>query len=473
MRKVVGSGKGGLIRQFLVESTLYSFLALLIGIIIAVFALPIFNSIAEKTLVIPWTTWWVYPIMIGIVLIVGMLSGIYPAFYLSTFRPIEVLKGNLVLGTGKSYLRNSLVVFQFAVSIILISSTIIVYQQMNYILDKELGFNKDQVMLLKGTHSLKNKAITFKKELLEFPEIEQVSIGDYLPIQDTKRNGNGFWLEGKTETEKPVPGQFWVIDHDYIPTLGMNLLDGRNFSPQIASDSQSFIVNETLVAELGIKDPIGTRITNGGGIGPIIGVVEDFHYESMRKEIEPLCLTLGNSPTIMSLRMNPNQMGVTIDKVKTLWDQFAPHQAIRYTFLDERFAAMYSDVQRTARIFTSFALLAILVACLGLFGLSAYFAEQRRKEIGIRKVLGASVGNLLQLLTQHHLKLVLIAMVISGPLAWYLMSQWLTDFEYRISINAFVFVFAGVLALLIAIFTISYQAINSAFANPTDALKAS
>ncbi len=471
VRKVVGSRNYALVKQFLVESMLYCLFALAIGIMIVVLLLPAFNEMAGKNLVVPWDEWWLFPCTGVLILIVGLLSGIYPAFYLSAFHPIEVLKGNLVMGTGKSNLRNILVTFQFTTSIVLIASTFIVYQQMNFIFNKDLGFNKEQVMLLNGTHTLGERASTFKKELLNLPGIEHVTIGDYLPVVGTKRNGNTFWLEGKMGQDVGVPGQFWRVDHDYLTTMGMNLVEGRNFSSEMAADSQAFIVNEAMLTQLGIENPIGTRITNGGEVWPIIGVVEDFHYESMRREIKPLCLVVGNSPTMISLRCSPNNINATIDQVKILWDRFSPHQSIRYTFLDENFAAMYEDVHKTGQVFSSFALLAIFVACLGLFGLSAYSADQRRKEISIRKILGASIGNILGLLTQNHLKLILLALIISIPVVWYFMNQWLADFEYRTSISWLVFATAGLMALVIAFLTIGYQALQLAVGNPADSFK--
>jgi putative ABC transport system permease protein len=369
-------------------------------------------------------------------------------------------------------MRSVLVIFQFTSSIVLIIGTFIIYQQMNFILSKKVGFDKEQVLLIQGANTMGEQLPTFKNELLKLSDVKNVSVSDYLPITGTKRNQNGFWKEGNTKEDASVGAQIWRVDHDYVKTMGMNIVEGRDFKIEMASDSQAVVINQAMAKELGLDDPIDQRITNGGSIWQVIGVIEDFHFETLKEDIRPLCLVIGNSSLVVSVKVNTTDMRGLLESVTSVWNQFSPNQAIRYTFLDESFALMYADVQRMGRIFTSFAVLAIIVACLGLFALSAFMVEQRIKEISIRLVLGASLNNIFRLLTQNFLMLVFISFVIAIPLAWYMMQQWLEDYEYKIQIGWEVFVLAGVMAVLIAILTISYQSIRAALMNPVDNLRA-
>jgi putative ABC transport system permease protein len=369
-------------------------------------------------------------------------------------------------------LRNSLVVFQFATSVALIISTVVIYNQMHFILNKKLGYNKDQVLLLQGANTLgDNNVKNLKTSLLKLPQVQNVSVSDYLPIEGTKRNGNTFWMNGKQNTEQGVDCQHWVVDEDYLNTLGINMVAGRNFSPQMRSDSNAVVINQTLVKKLNLKNPIGALISNGYTYR-VVGVVQDFNFESLRSEVGALVLQLGNSPSIISVKMHTGDVRGTIASISSIWKTISPAQPIRYTFLDESFAAMYADVQRMAGIFTSFASLAIVIACLGLFGLSAFMAEQRSKEIGIRKVLGASIGSITALVSKDFIRLVFIAIVIATPVAWWGMNNWLQEFAYRAPISAWVFVLAGASAVLIALVTVSFQSIKAALMNPVKAIRA-
>ncbi|WP_183567603.1 ABC transporter permease [Mucilaginibacter sp. SP1R1] len=471
LRKVVGSQRSGLISQFLTESLLYSFFSFALGLILAWILLPYFNMLASKSLTIPWQQWWLLPIILASALIIGIVAGIYPAFYLSGFKPADVLKGKLSAGSKSSVLRNGLVVFQFTTSIILIISTIVIYNQMQYILNKKVGFEKDQVLMIQGTNTLDNEVKNFKNELLKLPAVESASISDFLPVSGTKRNGNEFHNEGKVKEEAGAGGQFWDIDADYLKTFGMKLVAGRNFNPEMKTDSQAVIVNQTLVKKLNIKNPIGKRIVNYGAPMLIIGVVQDFNFESLRDGIEPLVMHLSNSNSIVSVKLKTGNIKNTLEQITATWKSFSPNQPIRYTFMDESFANMYADVQRMGRIFTSFAVLAIIIACLGLFALAAFMAEQRSKEIGIRKVLGASIGNITTLLSINFIKLVLIAIIIASPVAWWAMTKWLQEFSYRINISWWMFALAGMVAVVIAVATVSYQSIKAALMNPVKSLK--
>jgi putative ABC transport system permease protein len=472
LRKVVGSYRSSLIKQFLTESILFSFLSFALGMLLAILLLPYFNTLAAKSMTIPWTAWWLLPLLIGAVFVIGIVAGIYPSFYLSSFKPISVLKGHLSKGTKNSFLRNGLVIFQFTTSIILIIGTIVIYTQTKYILNKKTGFDKDQLLLIQGTNTLEDKRDAFKNELLKSSEIKSVSIGDYLPISGTKRDGNTFWKEGKIKEDIGVGSQKWVVDHDYLKTLGMHIIEGRYFSKDMASDSAAIVINKTMAAKLGLKDPLGQRIENGWQKFTIIGVMDDFNFESMRQDVTPLSLILGNyNSSIVSVKISGADTKSVISYVSSLWKSFSPNQPFRYTFLDESFANMYADVQRTGSIFTSFAILAIIIACLGLFALSAFMAEQRNKEIGIRKVLGATVSGITTMLSKDFVKLVVISIVIASPVAYWAMSKWLQDFAYRISISWWMIAAAGLAAIIIALITISFQSIKAAVANPMKSLR--
>jgi putative ABC transport system permease protein len=474
LRKVIGSYRIDLVRQFLTESLLFSVLSFILGLLLAWALLPYFNMLAGKSLVFPWKAWWLAPLLLFSTAVIGILAGIYPSFYLSSFKPIQVLKGQLSQGTRNGGLRSVLVVFQFTTSIVLIIGTIIIYNQAQFILHRDLGFDKDQVILIQGTNTLGNEIRTFKNELKNLPQVKDASIGDYLPIAGTKRDGNDFWKEGKINTDAPANGQFWIIDEDYINTMGMHLIEGRNFSKELASDSQAVIVNQSMAAKLALgTHPIGKRITNGDGIRTVVGVVKDFDFESMHggKGKDAVCMILGISPSIVSIKLHGADMGEVIPSITGVWKKFSPDQPIRYTFMDESFANMYADVQSMARIITSFAVLAIIIASLGLFALSSFMAEQRSKEIGIRKVLGASISGITALMAKDFVKLVVISIVIASPLAWWAMNRWLNDFAYRIPIGWWIFAVAGGIAILIALFTVSFQSVKAATTNPVKSLK--
>lgn len=473
LRKVVGSYRRGLILQFLTESFLYSGLSFALGIIIAAVSLHYFNVLAGKSLAIPWNAWWLLPLVAVAIAVIGIVAGLYPSFYLSSFKPIEVLKGQLSRGAKNSFLRNGLVVFQFSISIILIISTLVIYKQTHYILHKESGFDKDQVMLIQGTNTLGDKTKSFKEELLKLSQVKSVAVSDFLPVSGTKRNGNTFYKEGRAKEDPGQPGQFWNIDYDYIKTMGMKLVAGRNFSKDFASDSAAVVINQTMVTRLGLKEPVGARITNGYQVFTVIGVLEDFNFESVRQEVGPICMvaTKNNNASIISVKIIGRDAKQAVSAISALWKNFAPNQPVRYTFMDERFANMYADVQRTGNIFTSFSALAIIIACLGLFALSAFMAEQRNKEIGIRKVLGASVAGITTMLSKDFVKLVLLAIVIATPIAWWAMTKWLQDFAYRIEVSWWMVALAALISIVIALITISFQSVKAAVVNPVKSLR--
>jgi len=414
------------------------------------------------------------PTILAAAVVIGILAGVYPAFYLSSFKPVDVLKGKLAAGSKNSFLRNGLVVFQFTTSIILIISTVVIYNQMHYILNKKVGFEKDQVLMIQGTQTLEGEVQNFKNELLKLSAVKSASVSDFLPVSGTKRNGNEFHNEGKQKLEAGTGGQFWDVDADYIKTLGMTIVAGRDFNPKLKTDSQAVIINQTMAQKLGLKNPIGKRISNYGPAVPIIGVVKDFNFESLKGSLDPLVMHLGNSPSIVSVKIKTGDVKNTLAQIIRVWKNFSPNQPIRYTFMDDQFANMYADVQRMRSIFTSFAVLAIIIACLGLFALAAFMAEQRSREIGIRKVLGASLANITSLLSLDFVKLVFIAILIASPIAWWAMNKWLQDFNpsNRISISWWMFALAGIVSIVIAVLTVSYQSIKAALMNPVKSLKA-
>jgi putative ABC transport system permease protein len=477
LRKVLGSYRSSLIHQFLTESMIYSLISFILGLLIAWLVLPYFNGLASKSLTIPWGEWWLAPCILLSAIIVGGLAGLYPAFYLSGFRPAQVLKGTITGGSKRPLLRNDLVVFQFATSVLLIISTIVIYSQTHFILNRKIGFDKDQVMVLQGTNTLGDANIkTFKNELSKIAAVKSVSISAFLPIENESmsRNGNTFFKEGREKLDPGVYGQFWDIDDTYITTLGIKLVEGRNFSYAMTSDTAggSVIVNQSLVKKLGLQNPIGARISNGGLL-TVIGVVQDFNFESMRGDIDPMVLRFGFSPSMMTIKLRGGDVQNAVARVSALWKKYSPDQPIRYTFLDQEFANMYADTVRTGIIFNIFAVLAIIIACLGLFALSSFMAEQRSKEIGIRKVLGASVQGITTLLSGKFVKLVLLAILIASPIAWWAMNKWLQGFAsaYRITISWWMFAAAGLVALSIALITVSFQAVKAALANPVKSLR--
>ncbi|WKN43707.1 ABC transporter permease [Tunicatimonas pelagia] len=476
LRKTLGSLRSNLVQQFLAESVLFSMIGFLVGVLLAWLLLPYFNSLAAKSLIFPWKQIWFVPSIFLVALLLGVSSGLYPAFYLSAFKPAKILKGSMRQGSGNAKLRNGLVVFQFGITIVLLIGTLVVNQQMNFILNASIGFEKDQVILLQGVQTLGNKVATLKTELLKLPDIERVSVSDYLPITgpEVKRNGTSFWKEGQ-KGEIQAMGQLWQVDEDYVGAMGMNILKGKDFSRNKGFNREKAIINETLAQKLGLDNPIGQLIEKNGGDGgnkvEIIGVVEDFNFQSFKENIGGLCLIIGNSPSIASLKVRTGNVSHLLPAIEEIWNQLSPTQPIRYDFLDERFAVMYGNIQQMERVFFTFALLAVIVACSGLFALAAFMAEQRSKEMSIRKVLGASVSSIYFSLTWGFLKLVLFALIIAFPIAWYIMQQWLTDFAYRIELAWWFFGAAAFAVIGITLLTISSQALKLSFANPVDSLR--
>ncbi len=472
LRKVVGSVRSSLIYQYLAESIFYSLLSVMVAALIAYLALPLFNTIADKSLSIPWTSAWFLPSLLLISLLIGTLSGLYPAFYLSHFNPIEALKGRATRGIKSSFFRSAMVVFQFTATVILIIGALVMHRQFEHYMDKALGFEKEQVINLLGVNTLKEtEREVLREELLRLSEVENATLGDYLPVAGGAITNFGFQVEARKATDPGFEAARWRIDEDYLSTMGMELVAGRNFTKR-ASDEEGIIINERMAQGFALEDPVGTWLVDMfDGRYQVIGVVKDFHFESLTSNVRPLAMVLGKGQSTISVKVKTEDMQASIAAISRVWKDIKPNQPIRYSFMDERFELMYTDLARIKQLFLTFSVLAIVVACLGLFALSAYTIEQRSKEISVRKVLGASVSRIFTLLATDFVKLVIIASLIAIPAGWYLMDNFLNDMANRIELSWPIFTLATIAAFVIALITISYESIKAALMNPTSRLR--
>jgi len=475
VRKVMGSQTKELIYQFLLESILLFSIALLIASLFAYLALPLFNNLSGKNLTLQFDQISsLLPQVLLFGLIIGILAGSYPAFFLSSFKPISVLKGKVTANRNSISLRSGLVVVQFFISITLIIGTTVVYQQLKYIQNKKLGYNKEQVLVLPDAWALRDNKNAFEQELRRDEQIVNISSSSYIPAGPSYNNN--YMVYPDNNNQQLVKTLRYDVDANYIPTLGMEMAAGRNFSKDFGNDSSGVIVNETAAAMFGWKDnALNKTITNTNNEGNkgtfrVIGVVKDFHFMSLHEKITPLVMVLSKDAGTMIVKIQTKDVSGMIKKMEKQWNQFKPEVPFSYSFLDERFNSTYKAEQKTGQILGLFAGLTIFVACLGLFGLATFTAQQRTKEIGVRKVLGASVGSIVALLSADFLKLVAIALFIASPVAWYLMTAWLQDFEYKISIEWWVFVVAGVLSVAIALLTVGYQSVKAALIDPVKSI---
>jgi putative ABC transport system permease protein len=483
IRKTFGSEKKSLINQFLIESTILSLLSMVVAIVLVYLLLPFFNQVSGKNLLLSvFLTPKNILIMLLVTIVTGLVAGLYPAFVLSSFKPIEVLKGKFKSNSYGLTLRNGLVVFQFAISVILIICTIIVNSQMNYMISgNELGFNKNNTIIIERTDLLNEKTKAFKNELRSIPGVDNISSASAMPGQE-----NYFGVSWQAEGNKePMTGRGIITDDQYQRTLDLQMKEGRFFSADFPTDSLSIVLNEKAVAEMGLKHPIGTRLTSPDEfynardgktyIYTVIGVLKDFHYQSLHQSITPLIFTnasrFNDQSGFAAVRIKSDNFKTSLGAIEQKWKSFVQDRPFHYSFLDKTVEAQYLAEQTMQKIFTFFSSLAIFIACIGLLGLAAYATQQRTREIGIRKVLGATTTNIVSMLSIHFLKLVLIASLIAFPLAWWAMHTWLQDFAYRISIGWWVFAIAGVSAVIIALGTISFQAIKAALANPIKSLR--
>jgi putative ABC transport system permease protein len=475
VRKVVGATPKDLIRQFMGESFLVSFLSLLLATILVVVFLNQFNTLAEKSFSYGDLLSVKYFLLAGVLtLITGILAGSYPALFLSRFKTINILKGSTSEGRTKPYLRNTLVVFQFLITVFLICSTLVVYKQLNFIQNKKLGYEREQLLMVDYAYALGDNIPAFKARMLSQDAVENATVSGFLPVPSS-RNRSSFFVGEKAEMGNTVLTNNWRVDFDYIETMGMELVQGRDFSTQFVTDSQAIVINETLAAYYE-GEAVGQKLSRFDEENKliaynIIGVVKDFNYENLRQRIEPLALFIGRSTSIITMRLKTDNLPAFIKTLESTWQEMAPGQPFSYSFMDEDFDKMYNAERRIGSIIGTFAFLAIFIACIGLVGLSTFIAQQRSKEISIRKVLGASTSGLVHLLSKDFVKLVIYALLIAVPLSWWAMTKWLESFAYRIDLDIGIFLLAAVIAMIIALLTVSFQSIRAAIANPVDSLR--
>ncbi len=476
IRKVMGSLRGQLIGQFLTESVFLALVAMIIAYGAVWGFLPFFNTLAGKSTPMAF---FLKPVTLAVtfisLVVVGILSGIYPAFFLSSFKTISVLKGASAGGAGRgSVFRSGLVVFQFAVSAGMIVATLVVFQQLNFMQNKKLGYDKEQVLVIQQTGFLRGNEKVFKEQLVRDSRVIHASVA---------RNVPGWGMDGtqafakeqvENESHSEIHIDIMHVDFDFLSTLGIQQATGRNLSPEFPSDSAAVVINETAAREFGWNNENalgGTIVMSGQREYKVVGVVRDFNYASVRNKIAPLVMMLSNASGNILVKLNTADVKPFVDHVKEQWSGFNTEFPFVYSFLDEHFAAMYFAEERTGQIFSAFAVIAVVIAGLGLFGLSAFTAEQRTKEIGIRKILGATPGQVLFMLSKEFLILVAIAFAIAVPIVAYAMNLWLSDFPYRVSISWWTFAFAAMLSFMIAFACMAFQSVKAAVRNPVDSLK--
>jgi putative ABC transport system permease protein len=478
VRKALGSDRKQLIWQFLIESVLMSLLAVVLAIGLVELFLPLFNSISGELLGLDLTSSpTTIPLLLGVAVLVGTFAGSYPAFYLSSFEPVKVLKSESNGRNSRAFLRGGLVVFQFVVAIVLFIGTFVIYSELRYIQNKDLGFDKQQVIVIKRANDLGNRVTQFKHDLEANPQIVSVSSSSAVP--GDQEDDWVYWLEGTSVQDSRDMRQMWC-DYNFLKTYGITLAAGRFFSRDHPSDSSAVLVNQQAEAAFGVKDLVGRNLASPGRtesqrqIFPIIGVVKDFNFQSLHEAIRPLAIELlppDYPASFVSVRVRPGDYPATISFIERTWKKYAGDEPLEYSFLDQDLAHLYIADQRTSQIATIFSVLAIFVACLGLLGLVAFVTERRTKEIGIRKVLGASIVEIVALLTSEFVKWVLIANVIAWPVAYFVMNWWLQNFAYRVNLGIWTFVLSGLLALVIALITVGSHTMKAATANPIKALR--
>ncbi len=474
MRKVVGANKVQLIRQFLGESMVFCILALMISALLVGLLLPAFGYLIERNLTLSlFQDLDMLLVFLGIAVFIGFLSGSYPAFFISSFQPVQIIKGTLRIGSKSSAgFRNSLVVVQFVVSIVLIVCTFVIHNQLSFIRNKNLGFDKEQmVTVYTMDRNLKRNPESLKRELLKNPEILGVSASLDLPT--TIRRTSTFEWEEQGKRRK-LGLNYTFVDYDFFNVYDIELAKGRKFSEDFSMDKeQAVVINETAARNLGWEDPIGRRFQTQGREWTVIGVIKDFHFQSLHWEIAPLVFLFyeGRGIDYFSIKFSPSNIPSTLGFIKEKWIKFSPEFPFQYAFLNERVDKIYKAEQKLGQSFNIFTLVALSIACLGLIGLASFISEQKRKEIGIRKVLGADFQSIIVLLARDFVKCIAVAAVIAWPIGYFVMERWLQNFVYRTSIGIEIFILSGLLAFVIALTTVSYQSIKDALANPVESLR--
>lgn len=477
IRKVMGSARVQLIGQFLTESILLTGLSLVLAYAIVYSVLPIFNQVSGYPFAFGF---FVSPsavlLITGGVFLLGLAAGIYPSFFLSSFPTIKVLKSNISFSSGnKDTLRSGLVVFQFAISTGLMVATLIVYQQLNFIQRKNLGYDKEQVLVIRDSYMLRGNEKVLKEQLLKDSRVINASVAAQVPGQKDIDGTQAYPKDKKAnDNTAEIHINIYHVDYDFLTTLGIPLVQGRNLSLDFPSDSSGIVINETAARELGwtVETSIGKSIVVSGRVEyHVVGVVKDFNYASVRQKIAPVVMMLSRNRGMTLVKLNPTDIPGFLKDVKAKWAAFSPDVAFSYDFLDDQFASLYFAEERTGKIFTTFAVIALIIAGLGLFALSTFLAEQKTREIGVRKVFGASTAEILLLLSKKFLVLVALAFVIALPLILWTMNRWLEDFAYRVTISGWTFFAAGMLSLFIAFLSVSFQIVKAASANPVKSLR--
>jgi len=476
IRKVVGAMKKHLIFQFLLEAFIICTLSLILALFILAFFMPNLNNLVQLPLQMsyfgnPYTI----PLLLSLVVVVSIMAGGYPAFFLSSFKPISVLKGKLKIGAKRGVLRAILVIFQFVVSVFILLSTYTVYDQLNYILNKDLGFKKENIMMIRRSDALKKQMEAFKDEIKEIPTVVSVTNANTYPGKNF--SNNAFFLEGEPTSNTYLLNQAW-ISYDFEKTFGFEMKEGRFFSRDFPTDSQAIVINEAAVKSLGFENPIGKRILHPRSeteLTPltVIGVVKNFHFKSLHTDIEPAAFTImpGNWEGVVCVKINPENMQQTINNIQKIWEEFTPDYPFEYFFFDDHIRSLYKSEQRTSRVFVLFSVLSIIIAFLGLLGLISFMTEQRKKEVGIRKTFGSTSLNIVLIYCKEIFKLIVIASIIAWPIAYFVMNKWLQDFSYRVNINLIMFIVIPILTIILSLLTVVYQAYIAARKNPAETLR--
>lgn len=471
LRKVSGAIRGQLIFQFLSEAVIISFVSLLLAVVLVWLSIPLFNKVADKQLEIPFWDIRFWLTLLGIALLAGLVSGSYPALFLSGLKPVKVLKGNIRSIGGSLLFRNALVVIQFTTSIILLVGTVVIYDQLVFIRDRNPGFNKDNLLYMATNGELWNRRQSLENELRQNPLTGDFAITSDLPTDLKSGNGSADW-QGK-DPNLQIIYQLMDVNEDFINVFKLKLVSGRSFSRSFPADSNNFMINETMLRIMGLKPAaaVGKPFSFTGRNGTIVGVIKDFNFKPVQQAIEPLILRYNKDGGFVVVRTSPHKTNETIQALAKISQQLNPGYPFKFDFLDQDMANLYKGERQMGNIFNLFAVLAIFISCLGLYGLSAFIAEQRTKEIGVRKVLGGSVINLVYLLSAGMTRLIFIAVVIAIPISWYAVNSWLEGFAYHIHVTWQVFFYASLAALVIAWLTVSYETIKAAMVNPIKSLR--
>ncbi|MEQ8523783.1 ABC transporter permease [Gracilimonas sp.] len=469
IRKSIGASQGSLIGQFIGESMIITFFSLLVSVFLVELSLPVFNDLTDKAINVSYTDPILLLMFLGTALITGFIAGSYPAFYLSSFEAVKTLKGNLKISGSEAFARKGLVVFQFTLSVILIISTIVVYQQIQYTQTKNLGYKKENLVTFPVEGTVYDNWDTFKEQVRAIPGVINASRSSS-SFMGRNSNTSGLEWPGKLP-DTNILFENVSVDYGLIETMGFELLAGRTHSEEFGADTARIVINETAANVMGLENPVGQTIQLWEEDTEIIGLVKDFNFQNLRYEVEPLFFRLTDFGWAAYVRIESDNIQETLSQIEAKYKEFNSTYPFAYEFMDEQYAALYRSEQRIGDLAKYFSIFAIIISCLGLFGLSAFTAEQRAKEIGVRKVLGASVQNLVLHLTKDFTKLVLVAIAIAIPVSWWMMDKWLSDFAYNSGLNWWVFAASGFLAVLIAWLTVSWQSVKAALVNPVQSLK--